>query len=605
MESDHLRSIPITFAEIARQRGTKVAIRHKDMGLWKEITWTQYYDSCHQVAHALISFGIQPGDFVGVIGENSPEWLFIDLGIQMAGARTVGIYTTSAWQQVKYILQHSECKFLFAENEEQVDKWLEMQEDLPLVQKVVYWEKKGLERLNHPQLIYYEDFMMAGKSHQEQFPNKVEERSQLVDPDDIAILVYTSGTTGLPKGAMITGKNLLWVAHALIQDKSDQWIGADAETMSFLPLCHIFERMFSVYLPMVLGYTVNMAEGADTIAQNLREIRPTIGYGVPRVWEKFQSNILIKMTDAPWFNRWVFNAALNIASRYTTKKLAGEKINWSLRTLRFLAYWSVLYPLKYMVGINRMRYAFSGAAPISPKVLHFYHTLGITMFEGYGMTETSCIISASTPQHFKLGTVGKPIAGAEVRIADDGEILVRHPGVVSGYYRNPEATKEALEDGWLHTGDLGSLDEEGYLKIIDRKKDLIITAGGKNIAPQMIENKLKFSPYINDAIVIGDGRKFISAIIVLDEENVNKYARDQLIQYSAYSELAAHPAIRKLIEAEVQLVNKELARVQSVRKFTILDKRLYVEDGEVTPTMKVKRKFINDEYKDLIEAMYS
>ena len=356
---------------------------------------------------------------------------------------------------------------------------------------------------------------------------------------------------------------------------------------------------------MILGYTINFAESHDTIAQNLREIRPTIGYAVPRVWEKFQSNILIKMSDAPWVNRVLFRKALKIADKYIEKKLAKKRIGISLRIQYFFAYWSILYPLKYMIGLNRMRGAISGAAPISPKVMKFYHMLGITLVEGYGMTETSCLITISTLNDFRLGTVGKPIPDSEVRLGPDDEILVRHPGVISHYYKNPEATAKALENGWLHTGDIGAFDQDGFLRIIDRKKDLIITAGGKNIAPQKIENLLKASIYVNDAIVIGDKRKFLSAIIILDEENINKYAIDHKIQYASYSDLAFNPQIRSLIEKEVAAVNKELARVESIRKFTILDKRLYVEDGEVTPTMKVKRKFINEQYDELIEKMYN
>lgn len=603
MNVDHIKSIPATFLENCRERDERVAMRHKHHGLWKEISWKEYYRQAAYVTHALMEMGIEAGDFIGIIGENSPEWLFMDMGIQMAGARTVGIYTTSAWPQVQYILQHSGCKILFAENEEQVDKWLAMREALPQLEYVIYWDKKGLERLTDPQLLAYEEMVEKGRRSFEQQPELHLSRVEQVDPEDIALLVYTSGTTGNPKGAMLTSRNLLWTAE-MVKRYNEGLINERDETMSFLPLCHIFERMFGVYIPLVMGYVVNFAEDVETIAQNLREIRPTVGYAVPRVWEKFQSSMLIRMGDAPWLNRKLFKGAMSIGNRYIRKKLAKEPIGWGLKTGYLLAYWIIFFPLRYMVGMDRMRIGLSGAAPISPKVLQFYHMLGITMVEGYGMTETSALITVSKLTDYKLGTVGRPIEGAEVKLAEDGEILVRHPGVVGGYYKNPEATAQALDDGWLHTGDVGTFDDEGFLKIIDRKKDLIITAGGKNIAPQKIESKLKVSPYINDAIVIGDRRKFVSAIIVLDEENINKYARDKKIQYTAYSELAAHPEISSLIEREVQQVNKELARVETVRKFTILDKRLYVEDGEVTPTMKVKRKFINEQYQDLIEAMY-
>ena len=601
MEVKDIRNIPSAFIEVCRERGDRIAMRNKYLGLWQEFTWSDYLRESGCVAHGLMKLGIQSGDFVGIIGENCPEWLFMDMGIQMAGARTVGIYTTNSWQQVKYILNHSECRILFAENEEQVDKWLHMRDELPLLEYIIYWDKKGLEALQDDQLMYFEDFMELGRETCKESPDAYMERVESIEPDDIALLVYTSGTTGHPKGAILTARNLLWTAITLnkydLLDPNDQ-------TMSFLPLCHIFERMFSAYFHIIGGYVINFAESTETIVANLTEIRPTIGYAVPRVWEKFQSRILLRMEDAPWLNRWAFRIAMNIGSDYTRRKLENRPVGIGLRIMRFITYWAVLYPLKYMIGMNRMRYTFSGAAPISPDVLRFYHTLEIPMIEGYGMTETSAIISISTLKQYRIGAVGKPINGSEVKLSEEGEILVRHPGVTGGYYKNAEATEAAIIDGWLHTGDIGSFDEDGFLSILDRKKDIIITAGGKNIAPQKIENKLKFSVYINDAIVIGDKRKFVSAIIILDEENINKYARDRKITYSSYSELAEHKEIRKLIEGEVKKVNNQLARVESIREFTILDKRLYVEDGEVTPTMKVKRKFINEQYHDLIEKMY-
>ena len=597
-------NIPITFRNLAQRRDERVAFRHKEMGLWQEVSWHDYYRQAVYVAHGLMHYGIQKGDFVGILGENGPEWLYMDMGTQLCGAISVGIYTTSAWQQVQYILDHSACKILFAENEEQVEKWLQMRNNLPHLEKVIYWDKKGLERIDDPHLIYFEDFLKIGINSFEKNPHLHQARMEQVKLDDTAILVYTSGTTGQPKGAMLSNENLLWVAYALNNDR-DPLLTKKDETMSFLPLCHIFERMFSVYLPLVVGYTINFAESPATIFQNLREIRPTVGYGVPRVWEKLQSSIVLRMQDAPKVNQWVYQRAIHIARRYLTTMMSKQKANLWRKLLHQVAYWTALFPLKYNLGLNRMQFALSGAAPISPEVLYFYHMLGIVMIEGYGMTETSCMISVSRANEYKLGTVGKSIEGGEIRLSDEGEILVKHPGVIKGYYKNPAATARAIVNGWLHTGDVGTLDSEGYLKIIDRKKDLIITAGGKNIAPQSIENKLKCSPYINDAIVIGDRRKYLSAIIVLDEENINQFARSSKIQYATYAELADHPDIRQLIELEVAKVNKEGARVQSIRKFTILNKRLYVEDGEVTPTMKVKRKFINDQYSELIEAMYS
>ena len=596
--------VPKLFEQTAKRLNSKVAMRHKEYGLWQEITWTEYYNQSQHLASGLLELGIGKGDFIGIIGENGPEWLYIDMGGQMLGATIVGIYTTNAWEQVQYVVNHAECKILFAENEEQVDKWLRFRDQSPQLEKVIYWDDKGLTKLDDPQLMRFEDVLLSGKEKLEKNLPKIQKLTDSIQEDDTAILVYTSGTTGMPKGAMLTNKNLTWAAEVLTTIDDGGMMNANEEIMSFLPLCHIFERTFSVYLHLKLGYTINFVESIDTLPQNLREIHPTIGYAVPRIWEKYYSKIYIQMEDADWFNRKVYKISLKISQNYLKKKNAGESINPLLRLGNFMTQKGVFYFLKERLGMEKMRYAFSGAAPISPDILRFYKTIGLTLVEGYGMTETAALITFSTISQYKVGTVGRAIPGSEIKLGGDGEILTKHPGVFKGYYKNPEATAAALENGWMHTGDIGEIDEEGYLKIVDRKKDLIITAGGKNIAPQYIENKLKFSPFINDAIVIGDKRKYLTAIIVLDEENINKYAQDHKIQYSTYADLAENEDIKSLIDKEVNAVNKTLARVQTVRKYTILNKRLYQEDGEMTPTMKVKRNFINKMYSELIEAMY-
>lgn len=602
MESQFI--VPKQFKAIADRLGPQVAMRHKEFGLWQEITWDTYYSSAQQLASALLELGVGKGDFVGVIGENCPNWLYIDMAAQMIGATTVGIYTTNAWEQVAYVVEHAECKVLFAENEEQVDKWLRFRHEAPNLQWTIYWEEKGLKQLNEPQLLAWEQVMEKGQKQLAKNLLTIEALTNQIAENDTAILVYTSGTTGNPKGAMLTHKNLLWSAHTLTNIENDDLLDQNEEIMSFLPLCHIFERMFSVYVHLVVGYTINFVESIDTLPQNLREIHPSIGYAVPRIWEKYHSRIFIQMQDADWLNRKAYAWALRTSGKYQESLATGQTPSPWLRLKHFIAQRGIFYYLKERLGMEKMRYALSGAAPISPDILKFYQQIGLTLVEGYGMTETSALISFSTVNNYKHGTVGKAIPGSALKLADDGEILAKHPGVFKGYYKNPEATEAALQDGWIHTGDIGEIDEEGYLSIVDRKKDLIITAGGKNIAPQYIENKLKFSPYINDAIVIGDKRKFLAAIIVLDEDNINKYAQDHKIQYSTYSDLADHAQIKQLIDKEVQQVNKTLAKVQNIRKYRLLNKRLYQEDGEMTPTMKVKRKYINEAYADLIESMY-
>jgi long-chain acyl-CoA synthetase len=423
-----------------------------------------------------------------------------------------------------------------------------------------------------------------------------------VQPDDLSVLIYTSGTTGPPKGAMLTHRNVTWMARAVTRENP---IHGDDEVLSFLPLCHIFERLFSVFVHISHGYVVNFVEKPDTVTDNMTEVSPTVGYAVPRIWEKYASAATIRMSDATWFKRLAFGLALSVGKKRADCIMNFKPLPPHLKLGFGLAHFAVLRKLKKRMGLDRIRIAYSGAAPIAPDVLHFFQSIGVNLVEGYGQTEGTGVTCISKADRVKFGTVGPPLPGAEVRIAEDGEILVKSPGVFKGYFKNEAATVEALQNGWLYSGDVGELDADGYLRITDRKKDIIVTAGGKNITPQYIENKLKASPYINDAVVIGDRRKFLTALVMIDEDTVVKYAQDHKIQFATYRDLTADGDIRKLIQSEVDQVNAQLARVENVRKFTILPKKLYEEDGEVTPTMKVKRNYVNDAFRDLIEAMYA
>jgi long-chain acyl-CoA synthetase len=422
-----------------------------------------------------------------------------------------------------------------------------------------------------------------------------------VQPQDLARLIYTSGTTGPPKGAMLTHRNITWMSQAM---HAGNPVHDQDEFLSFLPLCHIFEQLFTIFMNIKFGSIVNFIENTDTVTDNMREVSPTVAYGVPRIWEKYHSGIMIRMADASWFKRLIFHLSLKVGKRHAALQTAHQPVAAWLSAAYSLAYFFTFRKLKERLGFDRVRLAFSGAAPISPDVLRFFQGIGIPLREGYGQTEGTGVTCATQGERMKIGTVGQPLPGVEVKIAEDGEICFRGGNVFKGYFKDPEATAATLQDDWLHSGDVGEIDAEGFLKITDRKKDLIITAGGKNIAPQNIENQLKFSPYINDAVVIGDRRKFLAAIIVIDEDNVVKFAQDNKIQYTTYASLTQHPEIRKLIQKEVDTVNKTLANVETIKKFTVLPKKLYEEDGEVTPTMKVKRKYINRAFKDLIEGMY-
>ena len=601
MTGKTMETSPSIFRDTVRKHGDRVAMRKKEYGLWHDISWNDYYRMVVHVGSALISMGLEKGDGVSIIGDNCPEWVVIDLAAQCAGGMAVGVYATNAWPQVEYVIQNSESKFFFVENEEQLDKWLNFRDNVPQLKKVIVWDLKGLRHFQDPVVMTYEELLELGKQAYEQDPQKIEKCMDEVKPEDTSMLIYTSGTTGPPKGAMLSHRNLTWMGRAIT---SDNPMTDTDEVMSFLPLCHVFEQLFSVLGHITHGFTVNFIESLDTVTDNMIEISPTVGYAVPRIWEKYYSAIYIKMSDATWFKRIVFYLALKIGQRRATLKMNFKPVPSYLEGLYQLAYFAVFRKLKERLGFDRMRIAYSGAAPISPDVLHFFQSIGVNLVEGYGQTEGTGVTCVSRVGRVKFGTVGPPLTGTEVKIAEDGEILVRSPSVFKGYFKNPEATAETVKDGWLYSGDVGEIDEDGYLRITDRKKDIIVTAGGKNITPQFIENKLKFSPYINDAVVIGDRRKFLSCLIMIDEDNVVKYAQDNKVQFSTYKDLTQAPEILKLIQGELDKVNETLSRVEQVKKFTILPKKLYEEDGEVTPTMKVKRKYVNEAFKDLIEGMY-
>jgi len=518
-----------------------------------------------------------------------------------AGGVTAGIYTTNAAEECGYVAKNSESRFYIAENEEQFDKALKFRKDTPLLEKIIVVEMEGLKRYKDPMLMSFDDLLALGKEFDAKNPGLFEQRMSEVKLDDLAVLIYTSGTTGPPKGAMLTHGNLLFMSEAV--DEANPVYDGD-ETLSFLPLCHIFEQLFTVMANIRYCTVVNFIESPDTVMDNMKEVSPTVTYAVPRIWEKYASAIMIRMSDATWFKRMVFKACMGIGMKYADLKLNFKPIPFYLKLTYLAAYGAVFRKLKERLGFDRVRVAYSGAAPISPNVLKFFNALGLLLIEGYGQTEGTGVTTTSHLGQLKIGTVGKALPRTEVKIAPDGEILVKGPGVFKGYFKNPQATTDTLKDGWLYSGDVGELDAEGFLKITDRKKDLIITAGGKNIAPQNIENQLKFSPYINDAVVIGDRRKFLVALIAIDEENVIKYAQDNKIQFGTYASLTQAPEIKQLIQKEVDKVNKTMARVEQIKKFAILPKKLYEETGEVTPTMKVKRKYVNEAFKDTIEKMY-
>ena len=594
-------TLPKALVQIAGAQPERVAMRRKELGIWHDIHWSEYLEKVRDVALGLHELGVRKEDHVAIIGENQPEWLFSALGAMSAGATFVGIYSTNPVTECEYVVGHAGAAVYICEDEEQLDKALAFRGSTPALRKMIVWDMEGLRDFRDPMVMSFDDLLSLGRKAGEDDPALFEKLVAQGRGEDIAGIIYTSGTTGPPKGAMLAHEGYLWVGkQATAVSRGTR----DDETISFLPLNHVYEQIYDLMIHLTIGHIINFTENTDTVMMDMRDVSPTLFHAVPRIWEKYYSSIVLKMADATWFKRFSYKTALGIGSRYNEEKLAGRSPALMLSIAYQLAYFAVFRKLKERLGFDRVTIGFSGAAPISHNILKYFQSIGIPIREGYGMTETTGITHMSDEQHFKLGTVGRALPGTEVQIAEDGEILVRHKGIFKGYYRDEETTREALQDGWMHTGDVGEIDEEGFLKITDRKKDLIITAGGKNIAPQYIENLLKFSPYINDAVVIGDKRKFVSAIIVIDEENMMKYAQDQKIHFTTFASLTKAEEVVRLIQEEVNKVNAQMARVENIRKFRILDKKLYTEDGEVTPTMKVKRKFINAHYGELIESMY-
>jgi len=596
-----IQSLPHLFLHRVEKYGDRIALREKRYGLWKKISWMEYGEHVKFAGYGLISLGLKRGDMASIISSTRPEWLFADLGIQAAGAITVPIYETNSTPQVKYILEDAGARFVVVEDEEQLDKILEVREDLPLLERIIVVDWKGLRNFQDPMVISFQDLLRRGKNLIEKEPTLIEERLREIRPQELATLVYTSGTTGPPKGAMLSHANILWMAEKAFQSLEMR----DGDNiLSYLPLSHVAERIISLFVGIYGGLIVNFVESKETFSENLREVRPNFFFAVPRIWEKFYSQIVIKVGEAPWCKRMAYRWAMRVGMKVLSDHPQGRRIPPYLILPYALANWFVFRKLREILGLDRARITDSGGAPIAPEVLRYFHAIGIKMKESYGLTESCGLISIHQENDIKIGNVGKPLSGKKVKIAEDGEILAKGPNIFMGYFNKPEATEQTIRDGWLHTGDIGELDPEGYLKITDRKKDIIITAGGKNVAPQYIENLLKFSPYIHDAVVIGDGRKYLTALIIIDEDNVTEYAQDHRIPFTTYADLSQNPEIYKLISKEVEKVNDNLAQVETIKKFKILDKNLDQEAGELTPTMKVRRKFVSERFRSLIESMY-
>ena len=603
------RTIASRLRERAQRTPERVALREKRLGIWQDITWADYWDRADIVAHALIALGIEPGDVVAIHAENRPEWVVADVATEAVRGITTGLYPTNPPVEVKYLLENSGAKVLIAEDQEQVDKVLSVKDGLPALERVIYIEPRGVRTYEDDLLMSWDELLGLGRRHRESDPAAVDRRMEASEPDDVSTLVYTSGTTGPPKGAMLTVRNVEFAVATLIEGGgfASPPPGEDDILLSYLPLSHVAERIFTVWFNLAAGSTVHFAESIDTVQQNLREVQPTIFLGVPRIWEKVAAGIQIRAANASPLKRLTFRTGMAIARRLGDRLVRTGGVQTAGTRILYAIGWVLLFrALKDRIGMRKCRYAASGAAPIAPEVLRFFMGIGVPMHEVYGMTENTAVATANPPGRIKLGTVGIPHSTIELRIDErTGEILTRHPGVFAGYWRNPEATAEAVgPDGWLHTGDVGEWVDGTHVRITDRLKDIIITAGGKNIAPSELENALKASPFIKEAIVIGDRRPYLTALIGIELDSTGDWAQRRRIAYTTYRDLSDRPEVRELVQGIVDEVNERFSRVEGIKKFVMLPKELDHEDGELTATQKVRRAAIAREFASLIETMY-
>jgi long-chain acyl-CoA synthetase len=594
---DGCTTIPALFWKKVGERGDAVAMREKDFGVWRSITWRQFGERARRVGIALRRMGFARGEVVSIMSENVPEWLYTDMGVMGIGGIVNGVYTTDSARQVEYLVRDSRTKFFFAENEEQLDKILEVREACPTLERIFVFDMEGLDDFSDPQVMSFDALLAAGEGDEALWASEV----AAAQPEDIALLIYTSGTTGPPKGAMMAHRNLIF---QIARSETLCSLGPGDQLLSFLPLCHIAERKITVLYAIRTGATINFAERPETVPENIREVAPTFFFAVPRIWEKFYSEISIRMAEAIWIGRLAYRLALAVGYRVADLKLAGKPVPAHLALAFRIVDRAVLRNIKLWLGIDRARILGTGAAPVSPELIRWYLALGLEMREVYGQTEC-CGLATVMPERKKLGYVGTRMPDTEVRISEQGEILIRGPHVFPGYLNNPEKTAETIDaEGWLHTGDVGEIDDEGYVRITDRLKDIIITAGGKNITPSELENQLKFSPYISDAVVIGDKRKYLTCLVMIDHENVAKFAQDRSVPFTNYASLCAAREVQELIRGEIEKVNRTVARVETIKDFRLIDVLLTAEDEELTPTMKLKRKQVNQKYQALINQMY-
>jgi long-chain acyl-CoA synthetase len=594
-------TLPKLLVSQAERQRSHVAFREKEFGIWQSATWGDYAERVRNFSLGLLRLGLETGDRVAIVGDNRPEWMIAELATQAAHGLSLGVYQDSVASEVQFLVEFSGARFVVAEDQEQVDKLIEIWDQLPTVEKVIYYDPRGLRNYQEPYLLHFPDVEALGAEHHASHPDLFASNVAHTEPDDVAILSTTSGTTGKPKLARLTHRNLISMAEEL--QAVDPMVRED-EFLSFLPFAWIGEQMTTVACGLRVGFTVNFPEEPETVQENLREIGPQMMFSPPRIWENMVSEVQVKIEDASRAKRFVFERAMKAGYEYADRSRANQEISVGLRWRYRLADWLCFQWIKDKLGLRRIKRAYTGGAALGPDIFRFFHALGVNLKQIYGQTEVSGVSVVHRDDGIKFQTVGLPVPNTEIRIADNGEILTRSPAVFVGYYENPEATAEALIDGWLHSGDAGYFDEDGHLIVIDRAKDVMTLADGTKFSPQFIENKLKFSPYVREAVVFGGDWPFVSAIIIIDYPNTGKWAEKRQIPYTTFTDLAQKRQVYELVAAHVARTNDDVPPAARIEKFLLLHKELDADDAELTRTRKVRRGFIAERYQELVDALY-
>ncbi|MDI7260828.1 MAG: AMP-binding protein [Thermodesulfobacteriota bacterium] len=595
-------TLPKLLKKNAQKYGNrKIAMRVKDRGIWQSFTWKDYYENVKYFSLGLISLGMKRGDKISILGENKPEIFWAELGIQAVGGTMVGIFTDCTPPEVKFYVTDSDSTFVVAHDQEQVDKLLQIKDDLPLVKKVIYWDPKGLWNYDDSILISFSDMIQLGKDYEENHPDLFEEYIENGKGEEIALICYTSGTTGLPKGAMISHRGLVAIAQAW-QDV-DHWSDQD-RYVSFIPPGWIAEQAVGVAGQLVSGMEVNFPEEPETVQENIREIGPSILFFAPRLWENINRMIQAKITDTSALRRWIYRLFLPVGYKTAEHRSSQKGLGLFLKILYHIAHWTLFRPLKDRVGLSQIRCAYTAGSAVSPDILNYFQAIGVNIKQLYGGSEQG-LVTIHLDGQIKYETCGPPMPGVEVRLSPEGEIMVKGENIFSGYYKNLEATREKIRDGWYYTGDFGYIDDDRHLVVIDRMEDLKELKGGRKFSPQFAEIRLRFCPYIKDALVVGgEDKDLVTAIINIDLENVGRWAEAKRVPYTTFTDLSQKPEVIELIKKDIRRINRFLPEWSRIKKFVNLYKEFDADEAELTRTRKLRRTFVESRYNDLITALY-